>query len=137
MKGERMKNGSSVFLRSISGLYLFNAVGTTIMYVKTLSASAPSTFDPLTLRAYAIADFPFSILPGFVVVYGLLRMRFWSWPLALMLNAVYFHSMTVILTENVLKGDQSPLSAPMTPVSVYFLAFAIVSTVYLVRERLG
>lgn len=128
-----MKNGNSVFLRIISGLYLFNAASTTVMYIKTLTDSTPSTFDPLTLRAYAIADFPFSILPGFIVAFGLMRMRLWGWMLALMLNAVYFHSMTVILTENLLKGTQSPLSAPMTPVAIYFLVFAVVSTVYLVR----
>lgn len=119
----------------LAGFYLFNAISTTIMYVRTLSLAAPSTFDPLTLRAYAFADFPFSVLPGFVVAFSLWRLKHWSWMLALMLNAVYFHSMTVLLFENLFKGKVNSLGDPMTPVSIYFLLFTLISTIYLITKK--
>lgn len=132
-KYPRSKTPPALFI--LAGLYLLNAVGTTTMYLRTLPLTTPSTFDPLTLRAYAVADFPFSIIPGFAVASSLWRFRHWSWVLALMLNAVYFHSMTVLLFENLFTGKGSPFGEPMTPVSIYFLIFGALSTIYLIAKR--
>jgi hypothetical protein len=118
------------------GIYLLNAVSTTIMYIRTLNPSYdPASFDLLTLRAYAVADFPFSVIPALAAAYGLWRQRLWGWVLALMLNAVYFHSMTVIFAENLLKGQTSPMPDSMTPIAVYFVLFAVISSIYLVTAR--
>jgi uncharacterized membrane protein (DUF2068 family) len=118
------------------GIYLLNAVSTTIMYIRTLNPSYSSiSFDPLTLRAYAVADFPFSVVPALVATYGLWRQRLWGWVLALMLNAVYFHSMTVIFAENLLKGQTSSMPDSMTPIAVYFILFGVASSLYLIVIR--
>lgn len=118
------------------GIYLLNAVSTMIMYIRTLTPSYSSaSFDLLTLRAYAVADFPFSVVPALVAAYGLWRQRLWGWVLALMLNAVYFHSMTVIFAENLLKGQMSPMPDSMTPIAVYFVFFAVISSIYLITAR--
>jgi hypothetical protein len=118
------------------GIYLLNAVSTTIMYIRTLNPSYRSvSFDPLTLRAYAVADFPFSVVPALVAAYGLWRQRLWGWVLALMLNAVYFQSMTVIFVENLLKGQTSPMPDSMTLIAAYFVLFAVASSLYLIVTR--
>ena len=118
------------------GFYLLNALSTTIMYIRTLNPSYDSaSFDPLILRAYAVADLPFSIIPALAVAYGLWRQRFWGWVLALMVNAVYFHSMTVIFTENLLKGSTSPMPDSMTLIAVFFVLFAVASSIYLITAR--
>jgi hypothetical protein len=133
--GNISSNNKPKLLWLLIVLYFFNALGTAIMYFRTLAVSSPSSFDPLTLRAYAVADFPFSIIPGFIVAFGLFKLRSWGWVLGLMLNAVYFHSMTVLLVENLLKCKGSPLSQPMIPISACFLLFAAASTMYLIASR--
>lgn len=119
-------------LWAIIGLTLFNALSTTIMYVKLLSPSYTAvSFDPLTLRAYAFGDLPFAVLPSLAAAYGLWRLRKWGWALALMIGAVYLHSMTVLVAESMLKHQRNP----MFFVSIYFLAFAVVSIAYLVKTK--
>jgi len=52
-----------------------------------------------------------------------------------MVNAVYLHSMTVLLVEDIYKCEGNLPAEPMIPVSIYFLLFAIISTGYLIRNR--
>lgn len=118
----------------VIGLSLFNAAATAIMYIKLLNPSYHAvSFDPLTLRAYAIGDVPFVVLPSLIAAYGLWKLKRWGWIIALMIGAVYCHSMTVLISEALIKHDISP----MFFVSLYFLIFAFGSITYLTitRER--
>ncbi len=134
MESPHLKKGDRG-LPFFSILYFLNAVSTAIMYLRTLNPTYDSSsLDLLTLRAYAAGDIPFSVIPGLFVAYGLWRRRQWGWVLALMLNAVYLHSMTVLFTENVLKKGFEPIPA-MVPIAIYFFLFAVVSSAYLIAMR--
>lgn len=119
-------------LTVIIGLTVFNALATTIMYLKLLRPSYNAvSFDPLTLKAYAVGDLPFVVLPSLVAAYGLWRLKKWGWVLALMISAIYLHSMTVLIAEALIKNSRGP----MFFVSIYFLIFASASIAYLVGAR--
>ena len=119
-------------LWAIIGLTIFNALATTVMYVKLLNPSYHAvSFDPLTLRAYAIGDLPFVVVPSLVAAYGLWRLKKWGWMMALMIGAIYLHSMTVLIAEALIKDQRNP----MFFVSIYFLVFAVGSIGYLIRSR--
>lgn len=102
------------------------------MYFKTLSPGYKlGAFDPATLKAYAIADIPFTVITSLIAAYGLWKMRKWSWVLTLIINGIYLHAMTVLISEALLKGNITV----MFYVSIYFLVFSLFTAIYLIFKR--
>lgn len=110
---------------------LFNSLGTAAMYFVTLVLGKHSEmFNLIRARAYAAADFPFTIIPLLIAVYGLYNRKFWGWVLTLIISGVYLHSMVVLITE-----DLQTRLTPMFIMNFYFVGFAVLAIIYLINKR--
>lgn len=82
------------------------------------------------IQGFTTADAIWSTLFLLVSIIGLWKMKEWGRTAAFMANTIWFYSMTFTLVRNLTTGLTGP-----TIFSLFFMAFAAFSTVYLWIHR--
>jgi len=108
----------------IIALLVANATITAIHYLPLLRGGS-------TVTEFALADLLLTITPSFFAAYGLWGIRFWGWTLTIIINGAYLHGMAVILGSDLLSKSFNAMSY----VSVYFILYALLTTIYLWTKR--
>ncbi len=112
-------------------LFVLNAT-VTIAHFLSMFAGHMTTRNTLdVVLSIAIPDIAIAALPSFLAAWGMWRLRRWGIWLALIVAGAYFHGQVQLLVMAVY-GDLGWL---MAAISVYFIAFNGVFSIYLWRLK--
>jgi hypothetical protein len=119
------------FLKIFVCLLLVNSLVTEIHYALILFNIIPIRGAFERVWEFAIADTLATAIPSAIAAIGLLRLRTWGWIAALIACGGYLHGMASLLTNAATSGRITAMSF----VSVYFIAFSLLTVAYLWRKR--
>jgi hypothetical protein len=112
-------------------LLTINALITGIHYILIFLKVIPIKGDIITVVEFTLADLVVAIIPSLIGAYGLWRLKTWGWVLAMILSGSYLHGMAVLLTRSVITSQYGFMNF----VSIYFILFSVLLTIYLWQQR--